>query len=411
MKHYIFVIIIFLFVGCTGRTPVATETKEISNVIDLNSGLKNIQAIRLSEIADSITFIPFETPPKSIQGQGQKNIIFSDRYIFFYDKYYDWTGKYLGSIGRRGNGPFEEPEGVNKLLFADNHFYSKGSKFIEYDITGKPTGKKRNLYDKDYIGFLTMGTDFFSTGNHFAVFDYPSTIYFFDKNFEIVSSRIITEVDSVKTFYNPIGSSNYVTYYKENILFYNFMNDTIFYISDTDLKSKWVVSFDGTLRLPTEAILNARELIGEMTTVLRSGTRALGNAELVKLTDNKHKVESVYETESYLFFRMAEISFFAELRGKQSPNPYIVYYDKRTGKTVRTKEKGFVDDLLGMDFFFPQLGVFDEKMITYIWPHELLDYIDECRERGRDVNPQLMALSKKIALDDNPILILAHLKK
>jgi len=50
-------------------------------------------------------------------------------------------------------------------------------------------------------------------------------------------------------------------------------------------------------------------------------------------------------------------------------------------------------------------------MITYIWPFELLDYIDECQAKGREVNPQLIALSKKINREDNPVLILVHLKK
>ena len=413
MKYHIhYVLIVFLLVGCTGKTAnTIVVTDETSNVIDLTNGLKNIQTVRLSEIADSVTFIPFETMPQSLQGQGQKNIIFSIPYIFYYDKYFDWTGKYCGTIVKKGQGPYEEPEG-GLLLYKDNRFYSKGSKFIEYDVTGKPTGKIRYLYAgyDDDNGILKNVSAFFSTGDYFAVYNYPLDVYFFNKDFETVSSRRILEVDSVKPLYNNIGDSKAVTSYKDHILFYNFMNDTVFYVTDTDLEPKWVVSFDDPARLSTEVILNTWELFGKVAYALRGGSQALEHTELVQLTDNKHKVIAVYETEKHLIFQMTEIIQFAEPRGKQPTKPYIVYYDKHTGKTVRVKGNGFEDDLLGMDYLYPLLGVFDEKLITYIWPYELLNYIDECREKGRKVNPKLLALSKQVKEDDNPVLILAHFR-
>lgn len=414
MKALIFYVsVIFLFIGCAGKTSTTTDIDEVSNIIDISAGLKNIQTIKLSEIADSVTFIPFETNSLSIQGQGQKSIKFSSNYIFYYNKYFDWNGKYLGAIGRRGNGPFEEPEGVYNLLFTDNHFYSKGSKFIEYDISGKPTGKLRYLYAAREFksdDFLRNGAGFSTVGEHFAIYSYPTDVYFFNKNFETISHRRVIEVDSVKPVYLNIGDSRCITYYKDHILFYSFINDTIFYVTNTDLKPKWIVSFDDPSRLSKEFILNSQELFREVSIALRGGLQSLENTEFIQLTDNKHKVIAVYETESYLFFKMTEIIQFSEPRGKLPAKPYIVYYDKRTGKTVRVKGSGFTDDLLGMEYFYPQLDIFDEKMITYIWPFELLDYIDECQAKGCEVNPQLIALSKKIDREDNPVLILVHLK-
>ena len=38
-------------------------------------------------------------------------------------------------------------------------------------------------------------------------------------------------------------------------------------------------------------------------------------------------------------------------------------------------------------------------------------YIKDCREIGREVNTQLLSLSRQVKEDDNPILILVHLKK
>ena len=187
------------------------------------------------------------------------------------------------------------------------------------------------------------------------------------------------------------------------------MNDTIFSVTDTGLEPQWIVRFDDPLRLPMQAMLNINQLISEIPVHIRSGS--IENAELIKLTDNKHKVIASYETDKYIFFQMTEIINFAEHRNIPPAEPYVIYYEKITEKTIRVKGKGFEDDLMGMDFFYPQLGIYDEKMITYIWPFESIDCIEECRNRGRKVNPQLLALSKQIKEDDNPVLILVHLKK
>ena len=392
--------------------PLKTNKNDI-NVIDLTVGFKNIQSVKLSEIADSITFIPFETTRESLMGGGQKNMIFSKPYIFYSGKYFDWTGKFCGEIIKKGQGPFEEPEG-GSLAYIDNKFYSRGSKFIEYGINGKPTGKVRHLYadSREFKenDFLRGGTDFFWTGDNFAVYNYPATLYFFNRNFETVASRKVIQEDCFLPYLPPLGEGKFITYYKENILFYNFMNDTIFSVSDTVLTPRWVVRFDHPSRLPTKVMLEYRQIIGNFTQSILSGS-SYENTELVQLTDHKHKVTAVYETDSRLFFVMQEIIHFVEDRKKEPPEIYMMCYDKNTGKVIRIKGKGFIDDLLGMDFYFPTLGFFDNRMISYLWPFEIIDYVEECRKRGREVNPQLKALSQKIDAEDNPILILVHLKK
>ena len=408
-------LLLFLLSGCSksGKSSTQTESDGLSNIIDLTSGLNNIQTIRLSEIADSVTFIPFETTPQSLQGQGQKNLIkFSPSYIYYFGMCFDWTGKFYGAIIKRGQGPYEEIDSGD-LLFVDNRFYSKGSKFIEYDMTGMPTGKVRNLYaarESETNDFLRRGSGFSSVGENFVVYNFPTTLYYFNRNFETIASRVVFSADSLPPHTSSIGDSKYITYYKEKVLFFNFLvNDTIFYVTDTGLNPIWVVNFDDRLRLLSQTIfLFPRDFIGQ---VARGDLSSAESSEYAKQTDHKHKVIAAYETDKYIFFQMTEIIQLAPLRGKQAPDPYIIYYDKVNGKTTRVNGKGFVDDILGMDSFYPQLGIFDEKMITYIWPYELLSYIDECREKGRVVNPQLLALSKRLKEDDNPILILFHLKK
>jgi len=409
MKHFISLISFLLLVSCTGRTPNSTDIAEISNIIDLDSGLKNMQTVRLSEIADSVTFIPFETSSRrSLFGVSISGIRFSPSYIFNNNAYFDWNGNFCGRIGSRGNGPLEEPEGVYTVFFSDNHFYSKGGKFIEYDSTGKPTGKARNLYNSQYEGTF-LYAEFFPAEDNFAVYDFPNTMYFVNKDFETVASRPVFEVDFNPTNYTSSSHrTNCFSTYKDHTLFYNFINDTIYYAQNAALEPKWIVRFNNPARLSTEAILNYRRLVGESRFVVGP----FENSEWAKLMDNKHVVNAVYETDSYLFFRMTEIILLAERRGKKPSEPYIVCYEKATGTTFRIAGSGFVDDLLGLDdFFYPALGFYDEKIFTAVWPYELQDKIKESKAKGREVHPQLLALSQRIQPDDNPILIFVHLKK
>jgi len=326
------------------------DSNKLNNIIDLTAGFENIQLIKLSKIADNVTFIPFETKPASLQGQGQNSLIsFSPNYIFYYNMAYDWEGNYFGTIVKRGQGRFEEAEG-GTIILNNGLFYSKGSKFIEYDITGKPTGKVRNLYATREFGtsdFLRRGSSFTSVGANFVVYDFPTTLYYFDRNFETIASRVVYVPYSLPTRIASIGEGKYISFYKENVLFYSFFNETIFYVTDTSLEPQWIVNFDEQLRLPKQVMLNSFYLLrGALSGRIES-------SELVQLTDHKHKIIACYETDKYMFFNMTEIIQLAEVRGKTPPDPYIIYYDKATGKTTRVKGKGFEDDILG----FPVLAI------------------------------------------------------
>ena len=417
VAYAVFFSIFLMFFGCTGKktASIAVEQEQKSNIINLDDAFVDIREVLLSDIADSVSFIPLETKPNSlIIGPG---CVFFLSYIYNAPVgYFDWTGKYIGKVIRAGQGTYEEPgNGIyGDVIFKGNRIYSKSSKLIEYDSTGAPTGKVRYLYDPtefSYNGDFRVSAEFFNAGKNLAIYSYPNLIYFIDTaNFETIGSRLVAGTDSLKPDLNPIGK-NYITYYKDKPVFYNFVNDTIFYVTDKGLEPQWIVSFTGKQRLSEEALLlHTDVMLIEVLSALKSGT-SLEDTKRVKLLDNKHIAYGVYETDSYIFFPMHELVPLAEARRKDKKNPYIVIFDKSTHETFRVKGDGFVDDFLGMNLFYPKNSIFEEKLISSIWPFELFDYIEECRKAGRDINPQLLALSKTLKDDDNPILILVHLKK
>ena len=424
MSKMLFTLIIIpFFLCCAGEKKTAIveadEVKDINNrIINIDDAFNDIREIRLSDIADSVVFLPIETHPKCLISS--LNLFsFSSSYIYYFGGHFDWNGKYCGTIVKQGQGRYEEFEG-GTVLYKDNHFYSKGSKLIEYDNKGVPTGKIMYLYDsrkKSDGDNFRSSVEFFIAGKNFAIYSYPNRIYFLNTNFEAIGSRLVAGIDTQKTNIDNLGK-NFVTYYKDKTIFYNFMNDTIFYVTDNELEPQWIINFTGDKRLSTETLLmNFNIFRDEEMKILNSGSSNFDNTQRVLLFDKKHIVSGAFETDNYIMLPMQELTPLARARHKENKAPYIVLFDKSTHKTFRVKGDGFVDDLtglagmLGKNYFFPSTGLFDEKMIHSVWPYEILDFINECQKEGRTVNPHLLEFSKTIKDDDNPILILVHLKR
>ena len=396
------------------------EVAENSRVINIDDAFKDIREIRLSDIADSVSFLPLETTQNGLVSNINANFIFTPSLIIYFSGIFDWTGKFKGNIIKRGQGPYEEPEG-GKLLFHNNNFYSKGTKLIEYDNTGSPTGKVRRLYESRIFSDndeLRSSAAFFSAGKNLAVYAYPNLIYFINTDFKTIDARLVAGTDTIKPHIERTIRDDFVTYYKDKTIFYNFMNDTIFYVTDEGLEPQWVVNFTGDQRLSTETILiDGRLFREEEFNLMVSGSTEYENTRRVLLFDKKLYANGVFETDNYIFFQMHEMTPFAKLRGREEKAPYIVIFDKSTQQTFRVKGNGFVDDLTGLvgmsgkNYFFPSKGIIDEKMIRAVWPFDILDFVKECQEAGRTVDPRLLEFSKTLDPEDNPVLILVHLKR
>jgi hypothetical protein len=396
--------------ACSEQKTQTVRMTEVDNIIRLSSAIENMRDVLLSEIADSISFIILETRNDCLLG-GNPTFSFSPHFIYNYTYSFDWEGKFNRRIGRRGNGPCEDPaEQYYEVLFKDNHFYSKGMKLIEYDSNVRCTGKEQFVYgvDRENIQFsgLINATSFSIAGNNFMLFSHPDSILFLNKDFQFVASRQVLESFPPQTRYlNPIGRP-FTTSYHDTTVFYNFFNDTIFHVIDIDIIPKWIVDLDNTKKIPIEYLSRQGELL---STAVRSGN--LENSELVKISNNKIIVKSAYETNRHVFLLWSKIIPFAGPRNIEPAISQIAFYDKFTGKTTSVKGKGFTDDILGMEYFYPNCGAYVDKLIKSVWPFELQDFIDDCHSKGKKVNPKLLELSKKVKSDDNPILIVVHIKQ
>ena len=398
------------FTACSNKKTVNPNPVVRDNIIHLSTAIKNVrEEMMLSELVDSVRYIPLETNPNCMLGNYQR-LTFSPQYIFYLNYCFDWNGQFLFRIGSQGQGACEDIYAhVAEIVYLNNHFYGNASKIIEYDDRGKCTGKELSWFtqktmDTAPVGHLVNQVCFAPAGENLMFYNSPDTVYFINTDYEFVAKRSMMPWNR-KGIAPSMESVKYTSYYKDTTLFYNFYTDTVFTVTPTSLIPRWVVELDEELRFPTR-YLYEDGLLSEAFKCWESGN--LENAKMIKLLDHKYMVSGVFETERFVFLLVYESMPFRELRKVPDTPPLIAIYNKRTGETFAVKQ--VVDDLGGMKAFFPSWGAYNEKLLATIWPYKLKEFIEEEQSAGRTVAPQILNLMKRVREDDNPILIIANLK-
>ena len=299
---------------------------------------------------------------------------------------------------------------VADIVYLNNHFYGNASKIIEYDDRGKCTGKELSWFtqktmDTAPVGHLVNQVCFAPAGENLMFYNSPDTVYFINTDYEFVAKRSMMPWNR-KGIAPSMGSVKYTSYYKDTTLFYNFYTDTVFTVTPTSLVPRWVVELDEELRFPTQ-YLYEDGLLSDAFKCWESGN--LENAKMIKMLDHKYIVSGVFETEHFVFLSVYEYMAYWELRKLPKPPLLTAIYNKRTGETFAVKQ--IIDDLGGMKTFFPSWGAYNEKLLATIWPYKLKEFIEEEQSAGRAVAPQILNLMQRVREDDNPVLIIAHLKK
>ncbi|MDL2281956.1 6-bladed beta-propeller [Parabacteroides sp. OttesenSCG-928-G06] len=419
MKRVISLLFLFLILlSCSTATkkeasePVV-EAFVLDPDIDLSEIIANLdEEMLLSEWCDSITYVPLETNTQNFIRV--PSFVITSEYITQYNHLYDWTGKYLGQIGKRGQGPCEDHgQIIHVLTFVGDHFYTQGRKFLEYDKNGVCTGKSlilggQKLWDS-YRNFNRLGA-IHGTKNQLVAFSYPDSVFFFSTDFEI-TEKYPTGMEWDK----PISAQSidspyykYFTPYNDTLLFYNYFTDTVYHVAENKLIPKWVIHLNEKQKISTDYTYKFEEIfLGDYFTAQQSGR--LESSKGAKLLDHRILVHAIHETDNLLFILASEIMFAPKDRGLPPLSAFLVCIDKRTGAVSGAKK--VVDDLGGLDSFAPKWGICNGIMVNAIWPYELQEFVDKKKANNQSVDQRLIDLLNSVDEEDNPILIFAHLKK
>ncbi len=146
------------FTACSNKKTVDPNPVVRDNIIHLSTAIKNVrEEMMLSELVDSVSYIPLETNPNCMLGNYQR-LTFSPQYIFYSNYCFDWNGQFLFRIGSQGQGACEDIYvHVADIVYLNNHFYGNASKIIEYDDRGKCTGKELSWFTQKTMDTAPVG--------------------------------------------------------------------------------------------------------------------------------------------------------------------------------------------------------------------------------------------------------------
>ncbi|MDR1644197.1 MAG: 6-bladed beta-propeller, partial [Tannerellaceae bacterium] len=396
---YLIAFLVLWMTHCHSLTPTQDDFP-VDNVIHLSDAVSEIRPVKLSEIVDTIIFLPLETDGNLIGNRTQ--IIFADRHVFAGRMVFNLKGKYVCDIGRLGQGPGEGY--VSRVVEKKNKYYSfNGQKLVAYDSLGKYAGKERFIME-------WRGLDFANAGSNIVV-GAGDTVFFLNTNFDLIKKRRVVPPWSEKTTtYNVDVVLRLFSQNTDSVLFYNYINDTIYRVLDDDFSPRWIVDLREEDKVPLKHLLGSEE--DRLYTGSQHYTaNDLEGWDFLRETDNKIRSFAVYETEHKLIICWLKLREFWRLRNLQPSFLQVAWYDKKTGETVAVDGEGFIDDLSSLGTFYPLCGTHEDYMITYQWPFDLRERVNSLESSGQWVDKNLKELLSSVEDEDNPILIMAHLKQ
>lgn len=409
--------ILLLFLSCsnaTKREPVSeTEIFVLAPNIDLSDIITNLDGeMLLSEWCDSITYVPLETNSRNLMRS--PSLTLTPEYIMQYNHLYNWNGEYLAQIGKRGQGPCEDHGSIIlSMAYVKNHFYTQGRKLLEYDENGVCTGKNLILggnKEGDYYRNYNRLGSIHGTKNNLVAFSFPDTVFFFSTDFEIVGQYSTGMQWDSPSFAQKLNSPyrKEFTPYNDTLIFYNYYTDTVYHVAESTLIPKWIIKLNEKQKISSDLTYHYEEIFFKDQFEARSSGR-LETSRGAKLLDHRIYVQAIHETDNHLFILASEMMFAPKDRGLPPLSAFPVCIDKRTGNISGGKK--VIDDLGGLDNFIPRWGICNDIMVNSIWPYELKEFINEKKAANKAIDQRLIDLSNMVDEEDNPILILAHLKK
>jgi len=403
------IVVALIFVSPSCSPDNGKEVKDL-RVIDVAGGVGKSRLVNLSEIADTIEYIPLETTKESLVDRIFLDLIFYENGVLYLSqkngtiKIFDKKGSYINSINRKGRGPQEyEQLVVIDIDESTGNVCVKGyCKVLEYTknghfvrrITFQDEDESKGIY---LFHFKKLGDTYImtSTINKQSVY----SAFIMD-----TTSRVIMklnypqeEVDFVKTLSSSFSFIEPQIYkYDGNIRLINGNN-------------KYVLSINKDLSVDTAFIIN----YGKYNVTNESP----GKPYLSK-SPYLWKKFNFFESNQYLFMQF----HVGPLTDKQAImiNPSggkIDYplscsvFNKLTGEFTFLDQPeighlGFVEDLEGGPAIWPKYISADNYMISYIPAHEFVAYAE-----SNKVSDKFKTIASRLKETDNPVLVLVKLKE
>ena len=380
-----------LFSCTSGKQPILVKEGGCT-VIPFESGVENVKPVKLSDIAEKVTFVPLETTDSSLIARQMLSQIrlangciyvpCSNGLLTFDEK----TGKFLRRISRKGQGPGEYASirGIEVFEESDNVHIFSGEKVMTFQSDGKflaqyskPGGWAASvMQDSLCLSFIL---------NHTGQQKYRLLI----TDVRADTLQCFPQYDRfvVPGGFNWIYHHNqerYLYTHKDEHVFRDYYCDTLFTVKPDKLVPRFRLEM-GKYGLPKDLRLEP---------VMMSVER---NNALVKAS--KYLRPSVFEGGRFVLMPYTTW----DISQPQNISFQYLLFDKRTGECLKIENDAIVNDMVGNLPFRPVARVADNVLMAWLD----VSYLQEQMEKGI----QLPVGLKRMKDDDNAVLMLVYLKK
>lgn len=377
-RRILYLLLLSLLIGCS---PVSKT--EISDIDKISLQLKEENyKMNLSEIVDSIAYIPLETTEKSLLGDIDRMIVTEAGEYLIVDKeiasvllLFTSEGKFVRQIGIKGDAP-EEYIKIEDVAYYNRKVYiwdSANRKILEYNMNGELL----NIYKSNYVAysFSCIGERIFA---FFCDYAHNPDLSYRGKLPNLLKYNANSDDWKMDLFFDEnIPSQAYVSglnCLSENIL-YSPMNDTIYEISSNDIKGKYVLDYSEIYKK------NKKEYFAQFT-----------NKNTTTHWDEK-KDFPVLVT----YFTCNSMNIFFIRSGKYL---YYTFYFPELGITKEASAIGnpIINDIDNTASFFLRYAK-DNILYSVLEPNILID------------NNPILAKKIKIKSDDNLLIVKMFIKE
>lgn len=388
-QHLIALFALTFIIACQSNNGQKKESDFFH--IDIPLAIEHQKDIPLSEIAESIIYIPLETNPDGLLGYVTK-VVFTSSAIYVSDpnRILKFTpdGKFIRQIGNKGNGPGEY-NGVSDFCVAENQsslfigdFGHNG--ILKFDTignyqksieTGIISSKLKYIEPDKLLHYYTqLGID----GNH-------SYIQLTDLEFNPIAKykNQVLETGNWSIGVGPVYQYNKLAYYRQNY------NDTVYQITADKLVPRGILTI-GKYLFPKDFSIG---MGGDNEDIEKAR----------KPAKDKLTFHSIFESDQFMIIKLTQGI------ARTYENPPIILYKKKSKEVLASNSSGFVNDIDNGPSFIPKYRINDNLYIDYV---EALNFktkiLDEAFDSQSD---NLLKLANSLNENDNPVLMLVKLKE
>ena len=389
-------ICLLIFSGCVSRDSRIQQQEDVKfgppYIISLEKEIDNVKLTDLSEIGNTITYIPLETNDKSLLKPLRK-VRFTESNIAVFDwdniLMFDLSGHFLRQIGRKGQGPGE----YNSLSLFDYSFSKDGTEIyvltgihvcFEFDVEGRFL----NSYKLDSVphNMLPYNDSLFvfhcsNRPNVSSPGPTEQSLIISDLNNQIKKTYKNHFLANNKQMVTNPGSPFYT--YQDHIRFREFGVDTLYTVTIDDLLPYAILTL-GNKEIPPTLIMPPNEFL----LLADNGF------------DGKFFLRWIWEDDDHLF-----LTFY------NWKNDLYGYYNKHDNTVMVIGEQGFQNNIDGGLPFFPKYVYNDHILVDYVNAFDLREHVlngnaAEMRRLYGQKYDDLVKLVNSIDDESNPIVVM-----